>query len=418
MDPGTVSDSLDNLLSPEILSRRKLAYAAESLQKSSSSQLVVRCHPCETTEDTVGYRCRCSFQCVWEEDGGEKMQYAIRRNQRAEVVDCFPIANLRIHCAMLLLQEQLNERRHELAALCLNLTSVSFSASWNEGPDSDCLVTLHYALPIEDTSAWKQQASWFIEHGGFSQMTGRSRKRVLRAVDAESANCIRDTVWLARRQSLWTASLARPNDEDASVVKVLYEKPEVAFSHPNARVMCHALGWILNRLALVASRRRENGVESTTLLELYCGGGAHTMAINQACVVDKIVAVEYDDRLVEAFRQNMALNDRETQDEPSSTSLEVVLADAGSWARKQQLSLDFDVLLVDPPKQGLDERVCAMARNGGFTDLLYISCGRDALARDLGRLSDSFEVVDCQLLDLFPQTEAVESLVHMRRRTP
>mmetsp|Transcript_557 Transcript_557/g.860 ORF Transcript_557/g.860 Transcript_557/m.860 type:complete len:160 (-) Transcript_557:102-581(-) len=89
---------------------------------------------------------------------------------------------------------------------------------------------------------------------------------------------------------------------------------------------------------------------------------------------------------------------------------------------------DYDVLLVDPPRSGLDEKVCNMALNGTFTHIIYISCGRHALLKDLQRLccckeeeedekSSCFEVVDCALLDLFPRTkESVESLVHLRRR--
>ena len=77
----------------------------------------------------------------------------------------------------------------------------------------------------------------------------------------------------------------------------------------------------------------------------------------------------------------------------------------------------FDILLVDPPRQGLDEDVCGMARAGSFEHLLYISCGRDALVRDLECLTSDFVVVDLTLLDLFPGTYSVESLVHLRRRS-
>ena len=105
----------------------------------------------------------------------------------------------------------------------------------------------------------------------------------------------------------------------------------------------------------------------------------------------------------------------------TTTTVEIVLADAAVWARDYSSAsgssiADFDILLVDPPRQGLDERVCRMAIEGSFQHFLYISCGRDALVRDLDLLSNDFEVVDCTLLDLFPQTDAVESLVHLQRR--
>jgi tRNA/tmRNA/rRNA uracil-C5-methylase (TrmA/RlmC/RlmD family) len=71
-------------------------------------------------------------------------------------------------------------------------------------------------------------------------------------------------------------------------------------------------------------------------------------------------------------------------------------------------------LLVDPPRSGLHESVCRLA--AGVMHILYISCGHEALLRDLNILGEMFEVVDCVLLDLFPGTRSVESLVHLQRR--
>ena len=62
------------------------------------------------------------------------------------------------------------------------------------------------------------------------------------------------------------------------------------------------------------------------------------------------------------------------------------------------------------------QRKCHLARQERrFQHILYISCGRDALVRDLERLSEDFVAEDCTLLDLFPGTRSVESLVHLRR---
>ena len=77
---------------------------------------------------------------------------------------------------------------------------------------------------------------------------------------------------------------------------------------------------------------------------------------------------------------------------------------------------EFDVLLVDPPRQGLDSRVIDLAVNSGIQRLLYVSCGREALKRDLAMLGSEFEVVNMLLTDLFPRTDSVETLVHLKRR--
>ena len=76
----------------------------------------------------------------------------------------------------------------------------------------------------------------------------------------------------------------------------------------------------------------------------------------------------------------------------------------------------FDVLLVDPPRQGLDEQVIKLATTSNIKNLLYVSCGRHALKRDLALLDKVFEIVDILLTDLFPRTDSVETLTHLRRR--
>jgi tRNA/tmRNA/rRNA uracil-C5-methylase (TrmA/RlmC/RlmD family) len=45
-----------------------------------------------------------------------------------------------------------------------------------------------------------------------------------------------------------------------------------------------------------------------------------------------------------------------------------------------------------------------------------VSCGRHALVRDLGLLGDCFEVSNILLTDLFPRTDSVETLVHLKRK--
>jgi len=374
-------------------SRQKLETVAESLQP-----WVVTCRQlsCQTEEDTRGYRCRCSFQLIV--DDHQKLHYAIRQDQRPTLIDSFPIASRRIQNAMKGLLEALNSERFE--SFRQSLTSVSFSSSWSE--HASCLLTLHYNAAFDDETNWAIEARYLCAELELTQCTGRSRKRVVRAID-DSDNNIKDTVWIEQGGQGWTVGLDETHFSSQAIA-VHYSKPEGAFFHPNARAMCSALRWTLQRLTLI----REDLGRMCRLLEMYCGCGAHTVALARSGLVERMVAVELDERLVEACQVNCRLNGIE------SGTVEIVSQDAGKWARKPPLE-DFDILLVDPPRQGLDEQVCRMAINGSIQHFLYISCGRDALVRDLNRLTEAFEVVDCTLLDLFPRTNAVESLVHLRR---
>ena len=74
----------------------------------------------------------------------------------------------------------------------------------------------------------------------------------------------------------------------------------------------------------------------------------------------------------------------------------------------------FETLLVDPPRAGLDEATRALA--GDFTRVLYISCSPETLARDLARLSATHEIESLAFFDQFPYTQHLESGVVLKKK--
>ena len=372
-----------------------------------------------------------------------------------------------------------------------HLTSCTFSSAWRDSPDSDCVLTLHYDHPLDadenSKTLWKRQAQLLCQKMLLRQLNGRSKGTLLSVKgretlqsdeddfrttsdsggEEETEATIRDTIFLlqsddeddtkmedfATRRHKWAVSLedkAPPEDSTSTVViPVHYDKPETAFYHPNRNAMTTALSWMLNRLASIASSwsNERSPLRKPRVLEMYCGCGAHTVALGRSGLVSGILAVELDPRLVRACEANVVRNGLRD-------SVEVRRGDAGWWAREESRkrrgrrrrrdlaegSSDaaavvpeddndfYDVLLVDPPRQGLDEEVCRMARmtvdgesgngeeRGCFRNILYVSCGHIALLRDLERLAPVYEVVSCAQMDLFPRTDSIETLVHLRRR--
>ena len=384
-------------------SKEKLAAVASTLSAYSPRSI-----PCTTEADTWAYRCKCSFQIVQSNEDDGTWQYALRHQGQVIPISTFPIATRRIQRAMKDLQEFLTSDMKQ------NWTSVTFSSSWSN--DQDCVLTMHYGQPLEDDDNWKHEAAVLCEKMQLRQITGRSKKKLLVAREGASLSSLwtrtdplailRDTLWLiapSRDTDKWQVTL---DTSKSTNIPVRYEKPEGAFFHPNANTMQEALAWMLNRLEAIASRSN-TGLH---LLELYSGCGAHTIALASSGLLSSITCVELDARLVEACRVNCQLNQLEEK-------VKVVSKDAGAYLTSQGLA--SNIILVDPPKQGLDESVCKVILKAcQCEDMLYISCGHQALERDLKRLHGSFEVVDAALTDLFPRTQSsVESLVHLRRRT-
>jgi len=365
--------------------------------------------PCKRFEDTLGYRCKCSFQMlrnrgIWS--------YGMRSKGKEVPIgsDAFPVANNCIQFAMKGLIQELNESDDDLTEITKNLTSSTFVSSW----DQNCVViTLHYnhCLGID---AWKHSATKLVRKIGISFLIGRSRG--IKVVIKGGNRC---NDWLDDRV-LTTMNELEPEITDTVNIKMAEGRYEVihyvksidAFQHPNSSVMHQAVDWILGVMRNI-KEKNDNCGQSLSLLELFCGCGAHTMILGKANIFDAIVAIEADQRLVDACQRNIILNDL-------SDTVFVVKEDAGHYPEAVKLSnclySDFDILLVDPPRQGLTSRICEQAISGSFKHILYISCGRVALLHDIARLSESFVVENCTMLDLFPRTNAIESLVHLKRK--
>jgi len=75
-----------------------------------------------------------------------------------------------------------------------------------------------------------------------------------------------------------------------------------------------------------------------------------------------------------------------------------------------------DLAVVDPPRFGLGERVARMLVTLGAPRVIYVSCDPATLARDLAVLTGSgYRIERVHLVDLFPQTFHIETVVHLVR---
>lgn len=142
--------------------------------------------------------------------------------------------------------------------------------------------------------------------------------------------------------------------------------------------------------------------------DLYCGTG--TISNFVAPFVKKVVGIEYVESAIEDAFQNSRINGI------SNTSFF-----AGDLARVLDTSFAErnghpDVIITDPPRAGMHEKVIGQILNLLPGKIVYVSCNPATQARDIALLNSHYEVVNVQPVDMFPHTHHVENVALLRRR--
>lgn len=140
------------------------------------------------------------------------------------------------------------------------------------------------------------------------------------------------------------------------------------------------------------------------MLELFCGQGAFSFFAAQSA--SHVVGVEINS---EAVRTANA-----TAEALRLKHLEFRCADATELG-EEILALNPDLILVNPPRRGLASGV-DWIQQALPREFIYSSCNITTLAKDLKRLSSTYELRKVQLFDMFPHTEHFETLVALKRR--
>ena len=146
-----------------------------------------------------------------------------------------------------------------------------------------------------------------------------------------------------------------------------------------------------------------------TVLDLYCGTGTITLAL--AKKAKRVIGVEIIPAAIRDARENAARNAVE--------NAEFFCADASQAAQQfAQTGIRPDVIVVDPPRKGLDETVVDAMAQMSPEKIVYVSCDPATLARDLRRLEGrGYETKTAQALDMFPRCAHVETVVLLSRET-
>ena len=142
------------------------------------------------------------------------------------------------------------------------------------------------------------------------------------------------------------------------------------------------------------------------VIEGYCGIGTISLAMHDKA--EKIIGIEIIEKAIKDAKDNAKKNKVE--------NVEFRCGDAAKEIRKIVEKEKADVIVVDPPRTGLDDELLKTLLKSKAKQIIYISCNPSTLGKDLYILKKEYEIHLVRGYDMFPNTPLVETLVELVRR--
>lgn len=138
------------------------------------------------------------------------------------------------------------------------------------------------------------------------------------------------------------------------------------------------------------------------LIDLY--GGAGTFGISLADKFKETIIIDNNEGNIKSAQHNI---------EQNKVNANARFSDACALSEYKGKKY---TLIVDPPRAGMHQKVLREIVRQLPNEIIYISCNPSKLAEELAILKQQYTAESVKLFDLFPQTEHVEGIAHLKRR--
>lgn len=141
--------------------------------------------------------------------------------------------------------------------------------------------------------------------------------------------------------------------------------------------------------------------EYKNVVDLYCGVGTLGISLKK----EKLYGIEVNKNAVFDAQTNAKMNKQENN--------YYMLGDASLL---EKIDDDIDLIIVDPPRSGLNKKTLDVLVSSGAHNIIYMSCNVITLARDLKEICNFYDINDMYVLDMFPRTKHVECVAVLNRK--
>ena len=145
-----------------------------------------------------------------------------------------------------------------------------------------------------------------------------------------------------------------------------------------------------------------------TVYDLYCGTGSIGIFVSKKA--KRVIGVEMIAAAIEDAKENAALNSVTTAEFYAGDVIDICNDDFFNQHGRP------DVIITDPPRAGMHEKLVKKIVDIAAPVLVYVSCNPATQARDLNMLDEKYAVTKIQPVDMFPHTHHIENVVQLKRR--
>lgn len=137
------------------------------------------------------------------------------------------------------------------------------------------------------------------------------------------------------------------------------------------------------------------------VLDLYCGTGSIGIFISET---NNVTGIEINSCAIENANKNKLLNNIE--------NIKFICDDSGKAINR--LNINPDIIIVDPPRGGMNRETIKNILKFKAKTIIYVSCDPLTMVRDLNLLKDTYEICEITPFDMFPHTHHVECITLLR----
>ncbi len=271
--------------------------------------------------------------------------------------------------------------------------------------------------PVLNWQAWRQQISSLRHRDRISQIEVIAADnalalvlRVLKPLSEEDQQSLCQLIERLASGSDLAVQLWLKNDQGEQCIYPS-SAPETLWHQVNDMRLNMALSDFIQVNSTVNQSMVEQALEwlqpgsEDCIWDLFSGHGNFSMPLAQRS--HQVIAVEVQDSMVNsvvAQAENLALP---------------LLGKKADLSQPQSLASlpQPDAVLLDPPRAGALEVMAELIKRQ-VERIVYVSCDVATLARDLGRLNEAgYRVTKAGIMDMFPQTHHVETMVLLQRES-